>query len=222
MEGPGKVAAHSVTDPACGRDGGEEEGGSHFQKLLQLPEPSAASKLQIISSNKIDLPEASLEPGASPTHLQDRDRCPLYGWNGSRDPHSLGLTHGERTPAHLLSSVLLWESVRKRPAAQQEEQKLGSSWLTFFLRREKLECSRKKSCLALWRSQCTEVKSLKSGFNVGSNPKQTAGPGQVSTSLQSHPFSLETGGANGARPKGQQAQWNGLSGHTLTTPPSTC
>lgn len=43
MECPGKVAAHPVTDSACGRDGGAEEGGSHFQKLLQLPEPSAAS-----------------------------------------------------------------------------------------------------------------------------------------------------------------------------------
>lgn len=73
MEGHGKVAARSVTDSACGRDGGEEEGGSHFQKLLQLPEPSATSNMQIISLSKISLPTASLEPGESPIFRAGRD-----------------------------------------------------------------------------------------------------------------------------------------------------
>lgn len=122
-----------------------------FPEHLQFPTPSAASNMKIISLRKVDLPSADLGP---------RVNHPSSG-QGAMPPARMGRLEGPtRTPTQLLSSALLWESDRKRPVAQQEEQKLGSSWVTFFLRRENSECSRKKRSLALG---VASVQGLKAG-----------------------------------------------------------
>lgn len=97
MEGHGKVVAPSVTDSACAEEGAEEEGGSHFQNLLQLPEPSAASNMQIISLREIDLPSANLESWVN--HPSSGQGSTLPVWTGRLGP--------TRTPTQLLSPALL-------------------------------------------------------------------------------------------------------------------
>lgn len=153
MEGHGKVAAHSVTDSACGRNGGEEEGGSHFQKLLSLPEPSAASNMQIISLSNISLLTASLEPHESPIFGAGRDA-----------PYMDGMVQETHIPWDWLRgkgpqpSSLALPSCENQSGRDLQPTRKSRNWEVA----ELLECSRKKSGLALWLPWCTEVKSLKS------------------------------------------------------------
>lgn len=110
--GPGRVAAHTTADAACGGEGGEEEEGSCFQNLPPLVEFSAASRtfwcLQQADSFTEEKQLASSQPVAQGASLSAGEGQMPLAWTEDSGTHiPQHLWTGEGTLTQFLIAAFL-------------------------------------------------------------------------------------------------------------------